>query len=155
MKIRSRLDGFVYLVHAPELKLYKIGRTRSLDKRVATLQWTIPSAVYLHSWIYARFAGWLEAELHRRLARHRHLGEWFILDARHVRRIQLLMWMIVQYQVEIGLPELVLVDPLQVPVLERLTIIRRKLKRQWPVVPRLGLHVGDIPASERASDFGL
>ena len=73
----SPIDGSnsrVYFVQNPANSAVKIGRTRNLEKRLATLRTAIPDLLYIGSFPGDARA---EADLHASFADDRIAGEWF------------------------------------------------------------------------------
>ena len=79
--------GFVYLMYCPLVQLHKIGITRNVSTRLASLN-AIPGVdvVLIHS-VYVAHMRQTEAELHRQAAGVHCRGDWFRLDGADVERI--------------------------------------------------------------------
>jgi len=67
--------GFVYFIETEDSAYVKIGFSRDVRKRLATLQIAYPCVFRLLGWIPGDLK--TERRLHRTLAQHRHNGEWF------------------------------------------------------------------------------
>lgn len=67
----------VYFIEAMTLGFIKIGSTRSLERRMKTMQTGSPDALNLIGLITPPCAWTLEAELHKRFWYLRQHGEWF------------------------------------------------------------------------------
>lgn len=74
--------GFVYLMKAG--KHYKIGRTRSLEKREREIGLIVPELRKTIHWIETDDPSGVEAYWHRRFGDKRGNGEWFNLSAEDV-----------------------------------------------------------------------
>lgn len=88
---RARLrpqPGYVYLLHAPEVQCYKIGRSKEIKSRVALLNIQLPFDVQLVHKIEC--ADYISAEkaLHLRFADKHLRGEWFALTDEDVAEIK-------------------------------------------------------------------
>ncbi len=78
--------GYIYLVEADN-GLFKIGRTRTLDKRIHTFGVKIPMRTkLLHSFRSSNYSA-AEKILHERYKDFRDHGEWFRLTESHVAEI--------------------------------------------------------------------
>lgn len=77
---------FIYVVHAPEVGMVKIGRTRHLRKRMSSLRNSSPVPVYLVSWVLSEWGEGerLEMAAHDHFSKHRRHGEWFQVSPHEV-----------------------------------------------------------------------
>lgn len=81
------INGYVYLIFDPSAKLYKIGRTNHLRKRMANLKRKTRSALKLIAKIKTADTQGLEAYLHKKYHHARDHGEWFRLHPYDVEEI--------------------------------------------------------------------
>jgi hypothetical protein len=81
----KKSSGFVYLVYAEELNVYKIGRTlRKPSKRIADIRATLPFETELIHFLYSDEVFQAEAYFHRKFKEKQVRGEWFRLDKKDV-----------------------------------------------------------------------
>lgn len=87
LKQSTRSPGWVYLVKAEGLEQYKIGRSRTPEIRLKTLQQQSPISLTLTHLIKCTDMGATELYLHRRFSQCRVGGEWFALTPESVQWI--------------------------------------------------------------------
>jgi hypothetical protein len=83
LPVRPAQPGFVYLLHAPLLNYYKIGRTKDVNKRLANI--LLPFPFHLVHSIATPDMIWAERHLHKHFAQKRLDGEWFTLGTDDVQ----------------------------------------------------------------------
>lgn len=84
----SRTTGYVYVLRADE-GFYKIGATRSLPRRLANINSSVPSVLTLVAICRAADIYELESMIHHAFAGQRVKGEWFNLDPECITKLQL------------------------------------------------------------------
>lgn len=72
-----KIDGYVYILQSGQH--YKIGKTKSVDQRVAQISPKTPMPIKLLHSIACDDMSWAETQLHRHFASYRTNGEWFLL----------------------------------------------------------------------------
>jgi hypothetical protein len=82
-----KIDGYIYLLRSGDA--YKIGRARSVDDRVKQISPVMPYPVEILHTIPSNNVVRAERELHQQFAPKRLKGEWFNLDERDVRLLQM------------------------------------------------------------------
>ena len=81
--------GYVYLMYLPSRGIYKIGRTKNIDRRLARLQQKHGQDLALVKAIEHFHASDTELLLHDHFCDKRLDGEWFCLDAKDLERFEL------------------------------------------------------------------
>lgn len=77
---------YVYAISAPELSIFKIGKSLHPKKRYSTLKSIFPVDLELLGYVLDTSGGYLEAWLHAYLQGSRKKGEWF-RDTEETRKI--------------------------------------------------------------------
>ena len=81
--------GSIYLIHAVDTNLYKIGRTDNMKRRWGQLNSTQgPHRLKLIMWEKVRDSHFSERELHRAYSKWRRNGEWFYLDNKRLQQVK-------------------------------------------------------------------
>lgn len=82
-------DGYVYIMECKGL--YKIGRTKNVQRRYTKIRQEIPFPVILCGWRKTPNCAELEKSLHGIFADKRATGEWFALDEVSLEQLKTLL----------------------------------------------------------------
>lgn len=79
------ISGFIYLVHIKGSNFYKIGYTKNVIKRLATLQTANALELVIVERFFSLKARYLEKEIHKYYESQRVRGEWFQFSEEQVK----------------------------------------------------------------------
>lgn len=79
------ISGFIYLVHIKGSNFYKIGYTKNVIKRLATLQTANALELVIVERFFSLNARYLEKEIHKYYESQRVRGEWFQFSEEQVK----------------------------------------------------------------------
>ena len=78
-------SGFIYLVHITGSNFYKIGYTKNIIKRLATLQTANALELVIIERFFSLNANYLEMQIHKHYESQRVRGEWFQFSKKQVK----------------------------------------------------------------------
>ncbi len=84
-----RRQGYVYLIQLADTGIYKIGRTKDMQKRLEELQRTRSASLTLVAYGWKRDAYSLEQKLHRRydVWQQERRSEWYALTSKQAKDV--------------------------------------------------------------------